>query len=75
MGKECPTLEELVEIMKDIHVLEEIVFITTPEQIKCFKELFPPPEKLEGTLSTIYGIPVVVSEFIPENKFALIPQE
>lgn len=75
MSKESPTLEELEEIMKDIPPLEEVVCITTPEQIELFKELFPPPEKLKGTLSSIYGIPIIVSEFIPEGKFALVPQE
>ena len=73
MDKEHISLEELTEIMKDIQVPKEIC-ILNPEQLEYLKNTIPNDPECKEADATIFGIPVVISKFIPEGKFGLIPQ-
>lgn len=72
MDKEHISLEELLEIVKDIKISEEVC-ILSPKQVEYFKGTIPKDIECKGANTTIFGIPVVISKFIPEGKFGLIP--
>ena len=72
-SKESISLEKLVEIMKDIQVPEEEICILSPEQVEYFKNTISKDIECKEANATIFGVPVVVSKFLPKGKFGLIP--